>query len=250
MSNIILEDDKEVKEFIKIISDINQNMKGVYCNEVNFSPLYILTNKFALYVNKHAVPEILYYRFNESNKLFNYDFKIVIDSVPFFAFLRDFKKDIKKIEINSRNIIFKNSFDKEIHKEELNVEYYNKSIIQMKEFNRIVKEKIYKEELKPVYINDIIKSTENIEFYVDLENHTFSKEIINKQNLGFSLFINKKLINGAYYKIKELKSGTKIDFTPINLEVATTSRQDVYACKLIVNTKNGNIEHMFMVVKY
>ena len=242
--SIIINESKEVKELIKIFTDINQDMKKIYCNETNFSPKYVLTNKFALYYNKHAIPEVSYYRINKLN---DYDFKIIIDSVPFYVFLRDFKKEITEIIIDKRQINFK--MGNTSHLESLDIAYYNESILNMKEFNKITDSLIFKQSIPSQYIKEIVNSTENIEFYVNLED----KEFIRCSNIykeGFPIFINKKLINGAYYKEKELKSETKVEFSPMAFQVAKTYREDIFACKIIVSTKNGDFEHMFMVVKY
>lgn len=242
--SIIINEPKEVKELIKIFTDINQDMKKIYCNETNFSPKYILTNKFALYYNKQAIPEVSYYKINKLN---DYDFKIIVDSVPFYVFLRDFKNEITEIIIDKRQINFK--MGNTSHLESLlDVSYYNESIIKMKEFNRIVDSVIFKQSIPCENIKEIVNSTENIEFYVNLEDKEFIRGNIYRE--GFPIFINKKLINGAYYKEKKLKYETRVEFSPMTFQVAKTYRKDIFACKIIVSTKNGDFEHMFMVVKY
>jgi len=115
MQEEIISNEKEIQKIIKNFETVNQNMKNIYCDETNFSPIYILKNDSAMYIRDDAIPAYLYYNFDEFLIDTKIKFKVLVDSKNFYSFLKTFKKEINKIVINESSIKF--YYDKDFFNE-------------------------------------------------------------------------------------------------------------------------------------
>jgi hypothetical protein len=249
--------DKELKNFLKKIYDLNQIMKNIYKDEPNFSPSYILTNKKAIYADIDCIPEIIKYDFNEPIET---EFRVIVHASDFFSVFKDskFKEDIKSIVINKdsiefcndNSVIYKLSDDESIiTKIDTLCNNYaeNCSDNLLWDFN--LKEEIIKEVVnKNKELIQLVCDVDNVEAYNIKEIDIDELEDI----AYFEMFLNKKFINGISYKEKKLKSGNKIEYTPIHIRVYETPKNDIYyAVNLIVFLKNKDaIEHHFIICDF
>lgn len=269
---LIIDEEKEIKNFIKILYEINQIMKNIYCDETNFSPCYnIIINKNfckAFYYNTDCLPVMFELTLDAKNfesisdEIKEINFQSNIDSSTAFQILKQ-KNNINKIQIDDHNI--KLSLNEVVETgEDNNSSYikdtdltsYNLSIFEKISKAFIDKRKLFKDELleikeiKPEIINDILNSKDLKRYIVDAMKLTLvNEEDFNNYEDGsyLILFLNKKLLNGAYFKIKKLKKGDVLDYSSITLKVRETDRNDIYEVSLFVNTKFGIAEHIFMI---
>jgi hypothetical protein len=251
MKEEIISNEKEIQKIIKNFETVNQNMKNIYCDETNFSPIYILKNDSAMYIRDDAIPAYLYYNFDEFLINTKIKFKVLVNSKNFYSFLKTFKKEINKIVINESSIKF--YYDKDFFNElcdtnwkSYELEQNEKRFLKYKENDVILDI----ENVNPDIIKDITEHTKDIEkYYIDFDNKKIIKEKDDDLDL-LPIQLNNKFLNGIYYKIKHLKSGDVSDYSNIGVQVYNTTIENFYMIKLIVMTKFGSLEHFFIICDY
>jgi len=249
--------DKDASKFIKKLFDMNQIIKNIYKDEPNFSPIYTLTNTEAIYSDENCIPEILRYKF--SAKISNYFFKVTVNSGDFFSVFKEAstKNSIDEVEIEENYINFK-SKDSLVYtlKDSLAI---NKKIEDIcTNYDSNIDDTIdesYSIDLNPDIIKYIIDNNKDlISLILDAENsECYINGTIDLESLESYLefFVNKKFINGISYKVKHLKSGDKVEYTPIDLIIKFGKGENYYDITLNVNLKNSDtVEHHFMVCDF
>jgi len=244
--------DKKVNTFIKKLYDLNQIMKSIYKDETNFSPKYILTESKALYTDEDAIPEIVEYIFDEK---FDGEFNVIIDSKDLYDFLKDFKKEIVKIEIEETSIkiynetgIIKSIYNDKVISYNI-MDKYNKYNNTYNNEEYILKTDIPEDMI--LYIKENNKNL--IECIIDADNesvHIKDSVDISKIESYITFFINSKFINGLSYKIKHLKKGDVVEYTPIEVLLYEGKGENYYNLNINVYVKNDVIKHHFMICDY
>lgn len=271
-----LTNEKEIGNFIKVIYEINQIMKNIYSEEVNFSPNYLFRiyndECEIIYANMDCLPLVLSLKINDD--LFNKipsiikenTFETIIDSSILFQALKD-KSSITKISFINNNIfalfnITDEENNKTIIEKQINTSYKDEKFHNMIKsclgqiYNDVINrihDKIYTlEEVNPDVINNIKESKDLLLYTLNLSTNTFDKSekvIINGNDDYIPILMNKKFLNGIYYKIKKLKKGDVLEYSKISIELYE-SMNNIFIIKFLVNTKIGIAEHIFMISEF
>lgn len=248
---------KEMDSFMKKLYDINQIIKNIYKNEPNFKPKYILTNNYATYIDKECIPEYILYHISKP-LIDNFYFKVVVDSGEVFNALKDktIKESISEIIIENDYIEFKvNS---------ATLMKFNKDKFYIKNFS--CSRQNYRKNISFICDSCCNIDNDEIDFILNKENKSLihyvydfdNENLIQYDNYEYDedssyleLFINKKFILGASYKEKKLKSGNKIEVTPIKMKITSNKNNSYYDINYQVKLKNDDIiEHHFMVIDF
>lgn len=254
-SKLILKD-KDANKFIKNVYEINQIIKKIYKNLPNFKPIYYLTNSYALYIDQDCIPEIILYKINKP--LCDFNFGITIDSKEFYELFKE-SLNVNTIIIEENKISFDNN------------EFINNKdnlLDKYKEYLSLIGDLLIEGDVNPDLINFILneKPKELIHLAVGSSDifqpnlylydefiEMNKNNLINEDNTSYlEVFLNKKFILGANYKIKKLKSGDKIEYTPIHFKLSSSNNnEDYYELSLFVKLKNNDvIEHHFMICDF
>lgn len=250
--------EKDADKFIKKLFDLNQHMKNIYKDEPNFSPTYKLTNFEALYADEECIPGIVNYvldtAFITDEKI---DFEVSVKSQEFFSMFKEpsSRKGLTvKIEYDSiifesdGDVYYKLTPDKgSIHNIDDKVESYSNKIpnddsLAIFELN----EDLIK------YICDNPKQLIHVILDFDENEVTLLNNVTNLQDKNYlEFFINKKFSRSISYTIKKLKSGNKVEYTPVSIYVNELTGDNNYDINLVVCLKNNDkVEHHFMIVDF
>lgn len=254
--------DKKAIDFVKKLYGMNQILKNIYKNEPNFSPTYILTNNKAYFYDIDCIPELLKYHFNE--KLSEDKFQVTLNSKEFFSVFKESTnlKGIFKVDINKENIIIYYKDENEIPRKFMiskDSDYNKAMILHIKQYEEEVKKEDVKSEIT---VNEEIIKTLNEQktlthLIADLEeNIVYIKDLINTKDLQphkcIEFFLCKKFLNGLSYKIKSLKKGDIVEYTPINIKVNSIKfTNNNFNLTVTLKLKNEDkIEHQFMICEF
>jgi hypothetical protein len=244
--------DKKVSDFIKKLNDLNQIMKGIYKDETNFSPRYLLTESKALYTDEDAIPEIVEYIIDEN---FEGKFTVIVDAKDLYDMLKDFKKEIVKIEINEDSLKFYNDNDILFTINNDKVISYN-IIDKYNKYNNTYdnSEYILKADMSEDLIHYIKENNkELIECIIDADNECIHiKDKVDMSNIEsyITFFINHKFLNGYSYKIKHLKKGDVVECTPVEVLLYEGKGENYYNLNINVYVKNDVIKHHLMICDF
>lgn len=245
---------KEAEKFIKKLYDINQIMKGIYKDEPNFAPKYILRNDIITYFDEDCIPEYLDYIINEP---FNEKFIVIVDSKDFFDFFKnkDNKKMVSHIEIDIHSIKFKND-SKVLYECSYNKTYYNNMEFLINKYRSNFDEEPLATDI-PFRV-DVIKDMYNdnnklMKLILDLNNSEvlYKSDFVPKKDSSYMiLFLNKRFFNGISYKVKSLKKGDVIEYTPMTVDLHQSNDCN-FEVKISIKLKNDDIlEHHFIMCDF
>lgn len=272
MTQSIIFENKDAVSFMKKLIDINQIMKNIYRDETNYEPKYMIyisdEGEILLvnYYDREALPSFLSFKSNEyySNDNFHYrkyeedfHFKFEINSMKFFNFCKNNKKDdITKITIEKDSLTIRSDTNKTTFVIYPNGQYIDDINAFIHKY-LICETALNKNGVDPAIMNGTM-SEENLKFIIDSPKLTkfyidFNKESIIREDevedFGETVpfFLNKKFLNGKYYTVKHLKKGDVVESSKITFDLFTTDIENFYTVILNVKSKIGTFEHIFMI---
>lgn len=266
-------EEKDFKKVMKVFYEVNQIMKGIYKDETSFSPIYNMSYKKGLlnfyYYDENSLPVLTRFRMSdEVNEIFSFlgneTVQVTIDGKEFYGFLKDSRTSITGIQIGKNTIRF---VGKKLIKEteELIENSYQLKLDEnlfKKNFSYFSKEK---DNLNPELMIDMNTMSEKVvkklndtkkmvPVIFDVESgDIFLDEDFNNENPYLKLYLNKKFINGLFYKVttkkskKDIEPKIEVKYSEINTKIYETSRDSVYLINLLVNNDLGILEHKFIV---
>lgn len=256
--------DSQAVDFVKKIYNMNNIIKNVYKNEPNFSPTYVLTNKCAYYYDVDCIPEIIKYKFDEN--LVDDVFQITLNAKDFFGVFKEsgIIKNIYLVDISKTSIIIKYKDSNNIPKTYLinKDEKYNETImLGIRQYEseidsqEVISEVTMKEDLIKKIYETSNKSLEHL--LIDVTNNNCHLiEDVTVEELEevdyIEFFLCKKFLNGLSYKIKKLKKGDVVEYTPVYIKVnSIKSNDNNFNLNITLKLKNNDkIEHQFMICDF
>lgn len=245
---IEINDVKQVKQFVKIIYDINQDFKNIY----NSEGYYIWKKGEILSYSRFQFPQFVRATINYNSK--NKIFKDIIDKLTFKIEGSVFFKFYSTNKTKLTNIIIHNDECIEIISEDEKLVLTNDNEISenissfLSKIEKIKLEKVGDIELKEENCIDMINSN-NTNFNMLLDLESSSCHIINRfRGIDSSSFLriitNKKFLIGLKNKKNDISSGN-ITIYDLDME-----QEDIYLVNVNINNKLYNCEQYLVVIDF
>lgn len=266
----VINDEKGIREYAKFIYELNQTFKNIYKDEPNYNSSYFVVKGNILFYDYESIPSLITAKINE--EFFNFKDMVyyVKSSKGLFNWFSENKKDIKEIKIDEKGIIISSSssvIDLSLKNDDVLKYNENKKIINKytdklkypisKDYEDIFEKDeegfIFKEDLSPDNIKYILDNDKKlIKMIVDFDDNKIYNSIdeVEEDHNTFSFCINKKFLIGIFYKIKKLKKGDVIDYSPIKLYVSNTEEENIFMFIFEETLKYVTIKHYFIFSDY
>lgn len=240
LDQIIIDDEKEVTLFVNTIDKINQVMKKIDNNTTGYYVDKFIAESFD--INQFPRRVVSTFDMYSLNKKQQAIFEKYIDYLTYkvnvpddlFQFIKNYKKEIKKVIINEDEMIFKTSF----------IEFPMQRITH--EFDKIDKLKLEDvicnfKVIDETLLSQIYGYKGVFKLFIDIDNETISINEIPQSESYLKVIISHKYLTG----FQNCKADGK---SHVEFEVVKTDIKDVYLIKIIPTNKNFRTENQFCVV--
>lgn len=240
LDQIIIDDEKEVTLFVNTIDKINQVMKKIDNNTTGYYVDKFLAESFDIkQFPRKVISNFDMYSLNKKQQaIFEQYLEYITYKVDvpddLFQFIKNYKKEIKKVIITEDSITFKTSF----------IEFPMKRVThEFEKMDKLVTEDVIcnftitdEEILSKIYTYKGV-----FRLFIDIDNETISINKIPQSESFLKVIISHKYLTG----FQNCKADGK---SHLEIEVVATNIKDVYLIKLIPTNKNFRTENHFCVV--